>query len=218
MVVDADYRRGLPINFYVDNTFQHRAELESVLAKDDRKNVIIIPATERFFQGYGFHFTVKSVGNESAESTLKEIGIYPFPQEMLSQLVFTTAAGTPEQRANPAPLRFNQMTLSAYETISPQENSLVLLSQSYDPGWKAYRVADTNQKLTTDIKRALPFLFGIEVKDHVKVNNWANGWIIGNRPQLVIVYLPQYLQYFGLLFTILTGIFLVISIIKQRVK
>lgn len=219
MTVDAAYTRGLPINFYVDNTYQHRAEVESVLAKDQQQNIIIIPPTEQVFEGYGFHFTVKSVGNETAESTIKEISVYPFPQAFLSQLIFTTGNTFPQSAdRQKIPLRFSRMSLSSYETVSLKENALVELSQSFDPGWKAYRVADTNQKGLTTIKRALPFVFGIEVKDHVKVNNWANGWIIGNSPQLVIVYLPQYLQYFGLLITLFSLLWLSFRALRHRHK
>jgi hypothetical protein len=56
--------------------------------------------------------------------------------------------------------------------------------------------------------------------DHVKVNSWANGWFVPEGQQMtVIIYWPQYLEYFGLLVLVFTFVFLVISLgSKKRIK
>jgi len=52
------------------------------------------------------------------------------------------------------------------------------------------------------MKLLIPF-FQPEIKNHLLVNNWENGWrlppsIISHQPSTItIIYLPQYLEYLG---------------------
>ena len=71
----------------------------------------------------------------------------------------------------------------------------------------------TKLRIMNYAANAFPFLFGKEIKDHVLVNNWANGWLLPNDTNtysLVIVFLPQYLEYFG--FILFIGMFMLFSI------
>lgn len=94
-----------------------------------------------------------------------------------------------------------------------KKNATIMLSQSFDPGWKAYQVPDNTW---------FPFLFGKELKNHVLVNNWANGWILNNlelkteNSKLVIVFFPQYLQTFGFLLLFSTFGWFLASFIRQN--
>jgi hypothetical protein len=107
------------------------------------------------------------------------------------------------------------------------EDSTLLLYQNYHPGWKAYEINSKDQK--SKIKKLFPFIFGRELRDHVLVNNWANGWKIsqsqlnqskpvGNSKltdsnrispistdsHVVILFWPQYLEYLGFFMLIIT--------------
>ena len=48
-----------------------------------------------------------------------------------------------------------------------------------------------------------PWFFG-EYLEHVKVNSWANGWFVveGNQ-RIILVFWPQYLEYFGIAVSII---------------
>ena len=73
---------------------------------------------------------------------------------------------------------------------------VVILNQSYDPGWVA--LADG------------------KILRHVKVNNWANGWVLDdeiNPENVKIIFWPQYLEFLG--FILLAGAGLRILIIKK---
>ncbi len=80
------------------------------------------------------------------------------------------------------------------------ENSTLVLSQAYHPGWKAYWLANKRYPL----EAFLAPIFGQEIKDHVLVNNWENGWNLDSlrskneKLKIVIIFLPQYLEYLGL--------------------
>ncbi len=210
LLVDADYGTGLPVNFYIDNPFEKRAEMEAVLAKDTNLNALIIPPTQNFFQGYGFHFTVKSVGTEKAVSNIKSIGLYPFPKKMLEQIIIQ-----PESQrslnafhsASEKPLNYSHAYPGLYTVLTDdlKQNDVVILSQSFDEGWKAYALPDASNSF---LKKAFPFVFGKELTHHVKINNWANGWILedGATTQseaIILIYLPQYLQFLGFALPIL---------------
>jgi hypothetical protein len=101
----------------------------------------------------------------------------------------------------------------------------IVLSQSYDEGWKTYTTRFQISDVRYQIWKMFPFLFGKEL-EHVKVNGWGNGWLaeptgvgyqtsevrsnISNSGKqdteirnpksdisIVIVYLPQYLEFAG---------------------
>lgn len=84
-------------------------------------------------------------------------------------------------------------------------NNIITNNESYNPGWIAF----ANGKI-------LP---------HVKVNNWANGWIlddvnsnlgskINNPKSITIIFWPQYLEFVG--FALLVIAFLRILLIKDK--
>ena len=91
--------------------------------------------------------------------------------------------------------------------------NVLILPQSFEKEWKAYQVQSSNFKVQSWANTVFPFVFGKELKDHVLVNGWANGWELNdpkamkqfNNGTIVIVFLPQYLEYIG--FLLLLGTF-----------
>ena len=237
MFVDSQYRSGLPVGFYVENSFRRRPEVETKLSKTKDKNVIILPPTEAELSGYGFHFTLKSAGLEEAASVLKNISLFPVPESTIENMKIllnkqTLVSGTP------AVISGNKINASLYSlTIEKGGTSKYLVfSQSYDRGWKAYQVqssparnasasvAGGKFKAQSFLNVALPFVFGTELKDHVEVNGWANGWLIENwkleigNSTIVVVYLPQYLEYTGFGILILISSFIFMGLVKTKYR
>jgi len=97
--------------------------------------------------------------------------------------------------------------IETYPTVAVQneEKNVIVYSQSFDAGWKAYQVQSAKFKVQSWINNLFPFLFGKEIKEHVLVNNWANGWVIPNsslilnHSSFIIIFWPQYLEYLGLI-------------------
>lgn len=82
-----------------------------------------------------------------------------------------------------------------HTTTSSAEKPMLTLAQSFDHGWQAYDVTKY-----TGIQKLAPFLFGKPIPKHVKVNNWQNGWHIPNQEGIYrILFIPQLLEFFGLL-------------------
>lgn len=78
------------------------------------------------------------------------------------------------------------------------EQSIYYLSEAYNPGWLAF----SNGKI-------LP---------HVKVNNWANGWLLDNESNNIqVIFWPQYLEFLGFGLLVLTLIFILLYRPKIKV-
>jgi len=73
---------------------------------------------------------------------------------------------------------------------------LVALGEGYEDGWIAFPAFSFNPKSLYQISE-------LELLRHVKVNNWANGWItpsaINNQNSIIyIFYWPQILEWGGM--------------------
>lgn len=221
LFVNSDYKNGLPVNFYLDNPFAKRAEVETLLAKDKNENFIVIPKTENFFKGYGFHFTVKSVGKELAQATIQKISLYPFPAQTLKGMSLVKT-GAIINSGEKTPLSYVKANPTLYTVMQPPQNGYLVLSQAYDPAWRAYFVNCELSNVNCFFAKTFSFLFGKELKNHVLIDNWANGWEITNSKQqtansISIIYLPQYFGFLGLLITGLTPIlFVLLSVFKLK--
>jgi hypothetical protein len=69
--------------------------------------------------------------------------------------------------------------------------------------------------LKAKLSTYLPFLFGHRLSDHILANNWANGWQTESGGRIIILYLPQYLEYLGYFLTGAGLIFVILNIVKS---
>jgi hypothetical protein len=217
---------GKSLLFSVINKNSQRIDLETYLPKFNepkevqppgrlnlpRMSYFIIPPMEEFGQGYTLHFDNISIGRTQTVNDLGQITVNPIPYRFLTSLKLVK-----DRNFNQQPTTDNQQLSvfhpnpSFYE-IQIANNQLpgtnsqyLILSQSFDNGWHAYEI--TNDWLIDSwyMKLLIP-IFGKEIKDHVLINNWENGWKISNQLSavssqkpltIVLIYLPQYLEYLG---------------------
>ena len=206
------YESGLPLRFYLDNDTLRRAEVETVFPKENAEVAVVIPRSNNYFTGYGFHFTVKSVGKEYANSTLSNIEFYPFPEGLIKGLQFIDQSTyAVETNQNPKiKTSSSRLNTALYTTVDSTENKYLVLSQAYDDGWKAYEVDKINW-----LNTRFPFINGERLDNHFLVNNWANGWATKNGGRTVIIFIPSYFQYLGQFITSTTLLILLILAIKH---
>ncbi|MCL4360016.1 hypothetical protein M1555_02050 [Patescibacteria group bacterium] len=125
--------------------------------------------------------------------------------------------------------RYSPTSYTATYTIQKNAFDDIIFFQSFDPGWKAYVLNNPILQYSCSpiiqfLVQNAPFLFGTEVKTHILVNGWANGWDMShtsntryfahsNKPigipsnhesrtnevTIVIFFLPQLLEWIGLL-------------------
>lgn len=200
-------REGLPLRICLKNIYSRICTLYDKLSssKEFVSDIFIIPPTDANI-GYGLSIDNLAFSDLPTTNELKEIIIAPFPYNFLSEIYFTNNLNTEKDLRQP----------------------IVVFNQSYAQGWKAYSVKIPTSKLKfqNSFKTLFPFVFGKELKNHVLVNNWANGWRLNeinatnatNAHQLqpmttvVIIFLPQYLEFLGF------GILIVTFICMLRMK
>ena len=206
--------KGLPMRMCVNNITTGRCDIFAHLTTSQpfKEEYFLIPP-----RGEGEEFDI-NINNFSIKGTpsvndLKSIHLIPFPYN-LAYGIELYSGNPPGQSQRYYVENVSRINPSLYSVRLSQNSSsgVLVLSQSYDKGWKAY---EANSLLAP----IFPF-FGKEISNHVLVNNWANGWVLGgdDKGEIVIVYWPQYLEYLGLLLSFTTLIFLTIKSYKSRRK
>lgn len=213
VVSEVERMEGLPVNFYVDDPWAKRSVLETKLQTGS--NIVVLPATDNYSKGYGYHFGAKSVGGERALTKIKNIAISPLPQKTIEgiMIVNNELAFIPNVKAEHIP--FNKYANFSYK-VPKTSNAILSLSQSYDKGWKAYELTNDEPGVGSFLRQIFPFFYGKELTNHLKVNNWANGWQTTDEKEVAIIYLPQYLQFLG--FFILLSSLLLTPFVLYRKK
>ena len=176
--------KGLPLNLCVINEITKHCDIYAALSSFENfsKDVFLLPAQLKDNFGFDVNINNLGIGNDQSINDLKSIEIIPFPYRYLSQV-------------------------STGNTSLQKDKNVFVLAESYEEGWKAYEFNNANW-----LDTALPFLFGTELKEHVLVNNWENGWILSPNSQnlkIIVIFWPQYLEYlgFGILFASFVLIF-----------
>lgn len=144
--------------------------------------------------------------SENKEKTVNAFGgltFFPIPYTLLTNMVIAPQA-SPAASATHVPAAVSHPSETYYAVspgkLPPSTDTTLVLSQSFDPAWQAYMV-------DSSLGKVLPFVFGKKIQNHVLVNNWENGWEISQKDtntEIVIVFLPQYLQYIAYMVLVLT--------------
>ena len=208
---------GKPLNFWIENFNSRRADIETYLPRLKTSNSYFIqPPMEKDGLGYALHFDETKFGNDQFKNELGKIDIQPIPFNFLSSLSLKKE----NVLLNPklSAVKVNHPNQSAYfvEISEIEEldskNSILVLSQAFEKGWKAYEINNSW------LQKQFPFL-GREIKTHVLVNNWQNGWSLDNfdaNNKIAIIFMPQYLQYAGMFLILAWAILLIIKVMLSR--
>lgn len=193
--------KGSPLFFYVVDNTKKQSVIEESLRRPTE--YFILPNNYDYGLGYTFGFQNKSYDNYPSENVLSEVSIYLFPYRELKDIKFIKDA------YDPSPASYvNDFTAAKlnYYTYKVKINSgqTAILNQAYSPGW----IAISNGKIL----------------DHVKINNWANGWLLesgtrnveheinnkgpSSKFQVLIIFWPQYLEFLGFALLIIVFLFI----------
>ena len=229
--VEARYKQGKSLLAALNNNQSQRADFETYLPEKTTltSSYFIQPPMEYFGTGYSLHFDSISIGRVRTVNDLARVRVNPIPYRFLTRLKILKCNINPQPTTNNLKLISVDHPNPSYyhitynrEQITNNNSTTLVLSQSFDTGWHAYDISDQNSEFRIRLSRIFPFIFGKELKDHVLVNNWSNGWNLPNSEfslpagkagnqnsgptTIVIVYLPQYLQYLG--FVLLISLFI----------
>lgn len=233
--IDSKNERGRPLHFWIENNTSDASSIDTYLSSEKKllTNTFILPAQDPQGIGYTLHLENVSIGNEETKNTLEKISVYPIPYNFLTSLVLTSndqplitnyqlpfTVSHPNESLYIVNGKWQMPALSEAEGANGK--STLILSQSFDEGWKLYGIRNYELGIRNFLTTVFPFVFGEEVKEHVIVNNWQNGWVISDNElrtknsKLVIVYLPQYLEYVGFILLGATFLWVGFLFIKKR--
>jgi len=199
---------GLPLRICIKSLYSRRCEIYDELSKDKDwiEDIFVLPPTH---QGLGYKLEISNIsfGSTSTINELSSIKIVPLPYSFLKG-IHIEKPGFENKIKQKKFLNFRNFAFGKIVDIPSNmpDQSVVVLNQAFEKDWKAYYIKQNNF-----LSVNFPFFFGQEIKDHVLVNNWANGWELPVESQksiksIKIVFWPQYLEFLG--FGLLTVVFI----------
>lgn len=211
--VESRYLSGKSLLFWLENPNIKKGDIETYLPKEKDLTVswFVQPPMEKDGLGYALHFDDISIGQRPSVSDLGEISVNPLPYKFLTGLTLILQQENFSPRLVEVETTHSQPSYYkvSVEALKNLSNQILVLSQSYDDGWVAYRT-------TSRLANFLPF-FGQKINSHVLANNWANGWILEDeKAEITIVFWPQYLEYFGFLLLVGLMVFVIVGLAKER--
>lgn len=202
---------GKRLFMYILDMTKRQAYIEDNL-KNDKEYFILSPKYQ-FGAGYSIVFHNYSYENVSSVNQVSQLAIYLFPYNEIKNIFLTKKNAAITQAQFHEEFTASKLNYFTYNVRikKPVDNAIIVLNQAYEKNWKAYivKIQNPKSKFQKHLNSLFPFLFGEEIKEHVLVNNWANGWKIENQNNnIVIVFLPQYLEFlgFGMMIAVFTAI------------
>jgi hypothetical protein len=198
--IESRYLTGRSLLFWLENLTNQKVDLELFLDKKSTSAFLIQPPMAKDGLGYSLHFDNISIGRQKTINDLQAVTVNPLPYDFLTGLCLTQQK-LPVSTAPLTPLKADHPNPTLYEVASPPKEGTLVLSQAYNLGWHAY-LLDTKRY---PLSALLAPIFGKEIKEHVLVNDWENGWKldslqesgISEQSRIILIFLPQYLEYLG---------------------
>jgi len=225
--IQSEYVSGNPLHVAVVNKTVQKTDFEMTLPTTPGKQTsyLIIPPAQRDGLGYGLHFANSALTQKITNNRLFSVKVTPMPYTYATTLALSNQSDGKKPQVVAGTQTSSTMSYKYIAHIQDiGNNSTLTLSQAFDSGWHAYQIHTnpTNNpinQLKTTMQSVFPFLFGNELKNHVLVNNWANGWTINNptnnpintneQMTIVIFFLPQLLEWFGFLLIPIPFLFII---------
>lgn len=208
--VSSKNKQGLPMTLCVSNYKTDKCDIYSDLSSFssfDRDVFLLAPINDNGV-GYNINFENIGINKSPSENLVSSIEIIPIPYDFLLNVKSETKA---TNLFNGAVTDVKKINPLSYIVSTNSGNTILSFYYSYDKGFKAYQISCSNA-FSCFLKANFAPFYAKEIKEHVLVDNWANGWIVENvkcqmsnrKCQIAIIFLPQYFEYLGLIIMALT--------------
>jgi hypothetical protein len=153
-----------------------------------------------------------AIGSEETVNDIASIVFYKIPYQDMVSLAW--GSGPAEVTVSKKDILVTHPNPSYYQVeIKPQEETRTLiLNQAYHRGWKAFSIQPSHSQFQNWFHLTFPFIFGSEIKSHVMINNWANGWVLPagnvNGATVVLFFMPQLFEWIGFVLLLLPLVFI----------
>ncbi|KKR54832.1 hypothetical protein A2434_01540 [Candidatus Woesebacteria bacterium RIFOXYC1_FULL_41_14] len=205
--VTGENHEGRGLKIYLFDSVTGQPYIEETLPVGNFDETYFIYPREIEGQGYTLNFETRSFGRMSSENILTGVEFVPVDYSKLSEFSVGSGSMPVKIQNNLKILEVKKYGDLVYK-VKAEGEGLLELNQGYEKGWVAF-TAKSNKFKTFD---------------HIKVNSWANGWVINdqwlmNNGQAInhqpltfyVLYWPQFLEWGGLLVGALTLLILVLK-------
>lgn len=216
---DYRYQKGLTPTICLENHSSRRCDVQERLIKTNELQSVIQPQTNiNESPGFTLHLENQSFGSRITSNLIKSLSIRPIPLQFL-QSIHLSSPQTTTPVAN--------ITYSAHSypflysvAIKNNQGSVLNLYQTKSTSWKAVQVSSKDLLLPPWLNTILmPIVSSVLPQlAHADTNLWHNSWLLpSGDSSFTIIYLPQYLEFFGLFLLIVTPLVLLFAhLLKNR--
>lgn len=180
---------GRTLHFWLENLDQQKEDLETYLPRnqDFKLSYFLQPPMIATGSGYTVHLDGISINKDTSINDVGRVSVTAIPFRFLTELSLDNNTKNYDSRLESVHV---QHPMSAFYNVGISsgnadgiKNRLLILSQASDAGWVAIAFQNGSSHF---------------LNNKVAVNNWSNGWLIGNGALTVyIIYWPQLLQILG---------------------
>ena len=215
---DLRAQKGLTPTICLENYSSRRCDVYERLIDTNQIQSVIQPVSNMDENtGYTLHIYNNSFGNRITSNLIKKISVHPIPLNFIKNI----SISSPQSLIEPGKLVSSEHPFPFLYTASIENNrsSVINLYQTKSSSWKALSVSARDLELppwfisiiTPLVYFFLPNLF------QTTTNLWHNAWALSEgSSNLIIVYLPQYLQFIGLILLLITPV--IILLLKRHKK
>ena len=209
--IESKNEKGLPLTVCISNYTSKKCDIYVDLPqnKEFKKDVYLLPSLDT--NGLGYDINLENLGIKGSEAVnfLSSIQVTPVPFDLIQEIHSLPALSLLNSKEEM--IKIDQLNPFAYYKLQ-SGNYILNLQSSFEKGFKVYEITCTN-KFTCLLKTTFAPVFGKEIKNHLLVNNWSNGWEINTNKSLTVavIFLPQYLEYLGFILLFLVFISLIIK-------
>ena len=198
--------RGFPLQLCISNMLTNHCDVFEHLGKQAafQEEWFFVPRLSDFGKAYSLNMNNFSVTGQQSENEVMTITVKQADDRVFRSLPYLRMDEILPNKASSNVSVIGQTPASVILTMPTSslstKESVLTFSSSFDTGWHAYDVSTCQGVNVSWICNMLPFLFGTEIKEHVLVNNWENGWRLpSNESTIILFFLPQLLQWLGFL-------------------
>jgi hypothetical protein len=205
----------------LENHTTRRCDVYERLVATDKPQSLIQPIKNTDEDsGFTLHLFDQSIGNQSSSSLIKSLSIHPIPLKFIQNISFDSLV-IARNESDAAIYTNNSNLITTHPTefiytfsANTIGDSQLNLFQSYSPYWYAIKVSPSQLQgnLLTYVMK-LPYLFLTQNKltSLTSTSLWYNSWFLPKgESTLFIIYLPQYLEFFGFLIIFITIVLLLL--------
>ena len=202
--IESKNESGLPLTLCIRNYASQRCDIFTALTpwKNFDNDVFLLPPMDKQGKGYSINFNNIGIKGSPAVNYIKSIEFIPIPADLIQSIKNKDSIKPINIHNNNNTAEFNQLNPTLFFADIKNNPGLVVLNYSFENGFKAY-LLKCEGVIPCNFKTFFAPIFGKQIKQHMLVNGWSNGWILPNSEQkstVAIIFVPQYLEYLGLLF------------------